>query len=187
MTDAVRGNRNSVSVASNDSIVRAAREVLDAPAIAQSFHETYERLAPSFGYTTRPESRVPWQQVPEQNRKLMVAVVDEVVGPLADEVLRLREERLDAITQWERADAEVRRLREALECEHNRNVEADPERLWEYVEHKGKTWNRCRSCGLLELWEGGSFIGIDFAALASSPDSETTERGDGHTEQETQA
>lgn len=118
MTDAVRGNRNSVSVASNDSIVRAAREVLDAE------HDAH-------------------------------------LEPIEREVIYRRNALLLA--------AEVLRLREALECEHNRNVEADPERLWEYVEHKGKTWNRCRSCGLLELWEGGSFIGIDFAALASSP------------------
>jgi hypothetical protein len=48
--------------------------------IARQFHDAYERLAPQFGYTTRPESAVPWDKVPEQNRRLMIAVVQDVVG-----------------------------------------------------------------------------------------------------------
>lgn len=43
--------------------------------IARRFHETYERLAPDFGYETRSESAVPWEDVPERNRLLMQAVV----------------------------------------------------------------------------------------------------------------
>jgi hypothetical protein len=46
--------------------------------LAKEFHEAYERLAPQFGYETRPESAVPWEQVPEQNRQLMVAVVQDL-------------------------------------------------------------------------------------------------------------
>ena len=53
---------------------------MDAEKVAREFHETYERLAPSFGYETRPESAVPWEQVPENNRNLMVAVVRSVLG-----------------------------------------------------------------------------------------------------------
>ena len=45
-----------------------------AEGLAKLFHETYERLAPQFGYKTRTESAVPWEQVPEANRKLMIAV-----------------------------------------------------------------------------------------------------------------
>jgi hypothetical protein len=48
----------------------------DAEQLAQAFHETYERLAPAFGYETRKESAVPWADVPEQNKRLMVAVAD---------------------------------------------------------------------------------------------------------------
>src|SRR5512134_3277805 len=59
--------------------------------VAQAFHEAYERLAPSFGYETRLESAVSWEQVPEQNRALMRAVVAEVVGPLERELTELRE------------------------------------------------------------------------------------------------
>lgn len=43
--------------------------------IAMRFHETYERLAPAHGYETRKASAVPWDDVPEQNRGLMIAVV----------------------------------------------------------------------------------------------------------------
>lgn len=47
--------------------------------LAQKFHETYERLAPEYGYTTREASAVPWDQVPLNNRNLMVAVCREIL------------------------------------------------------------------------------------------------------------
>lgn len=52
-------------------------EELDAAAegIARAFHQTYETLAPSFGYATRKASAVPWEQVPDANKNLMIAVV----------------------------------------------------------------------------------------------------------------
>ncbi len=58
---------------------------VDAEVLAQSFHETYERLAPLFGYETRKDSAVPWAEVPERNRGLMVAVCAELLetGPLS--------------------------------------------------------------------------------------------------------
>ncbi len=58
------------------------REALEGEALAKRFHEVYERLAPDFGYETRRESAVPWEQVPEQNRDLMVAVCDEIARTL---------------------------------------------------------------------------------------------------------
>lgn len=51
-----------------------------AEAVAQAFHETYERLAPSFGYETREASAVPWADVPDENKRLMVAVADELLS-----------------------------------------------------------------------------------------------------------
>lgn len=51
-----------------------------ALAVARRFHETYERLAPAFGYETRRESAVPWDDVPQDNRDLMVAVASFIVG-----------------------------------------------------------------------------------------------------------
>lgn len=47
--------------------------------LARLFHETYERLAPSYGYQTRKASAVPWEAVPEPNKSLMVAVAAEVL------------------------------------------------------------------------------------------------------------
>jgi hypothetical protein len=56
--------------------------VLDykAEVVARGFHETYERLAPEHGYKTRDASAVPWEDVPENNRSLMVAVARELLG-----------------------------------------------------------------------------------------------------------
>lgn len=47
--------------------------------IARDFHEAYERLAPEFGYETRVESRTRWEDVPETNRRLMTAVVNDLI------------------------------------------------------------------------------------------------------------
>lgn len=55
---------------------------MNAEQLAQFFHETYERLAPSFGYKTREASAKPWAEVPEQNKLLMMAVCDEVLDRL---------------------------------------------------------------------------------------------------------
>jgi len=46
--------------------------------MAKDFHETYERLAPDFSYETRKASAVPWEDVPENNKKLMIAVAGEM-------------------------------------------------------------------------------------------------------------
>lgn len=60
--------------------IAQAPELASAERIAQAFHETYERLAPSHGYETRPESAVAWAAVPEQNRRLMVATARELLA-----------------------------------------------------------------------------------------------------------
>lgn len=51
-----------------------------APKIAQNFHETYERMAPDFSYKTREASAVPWDEVPEQNKLLMIGVVRDLLA-----------------------------------------------------------------------------------------------------------
>lgn len=52
--------------------------------VARWFHEAYETLAPSYAYETRPASAVPWEDVPEQNRRLMVATALEVLAQLRE-------------------------------------------------------------------------------------------------------
>lgn len=51
--------------------------------LARRFHETYERLAPSFGYRTRKPTAVSWEDVPQQNKALMVAVAIELLSVFA--------------------------------------------------------------------------------------------------------
>jgi hypothetical protein len=60
-----------------------------AVSIARAFHEAYEGLASSHGWSTNPRSRVPWEQVPEENRSLMLATIEKllalgvIAGPLS--------------------------------------------------------------------------------------------------------
>lgn len=56
-----------------------------AEEIAQRFHEAYEEMAPLHGYETRESSRKPWSEVPENNKSLMIAVVERL---LEREVIR---------------------------------------------------------------------------------------------------
>lgn len=50
--------------------------------LARSFHEIYEKLAPQFNYETRKDSAVPWENVPENNKKLMIAVCAQILKNL---------------------------------------------------------------------------------------------------------
>jgi hypothetical protein len=47
--------------------------------LARHFHVEYERLAPAFGYETRRETAVPFDQLLESNRRLMIAVCTSVL------------------------------------------------------------------------------------------------------------
>jgi len=55
---------------------------MTAEQLAQIFHDHYERLAPEFGYTSRKTSAVPWKDVPEPNKSLMIAVARLVLRDL---------------------------------------------------------------------------------------------------------
>lgn len=59
----------------------------DAVQVARFFHDTYEELAPSFGYDTRPETKVAWDDLPAENRKLMIATTIVVLARMRDEGL----------------------------------------------------------------------------------------------------
>jgi hypothetical protein len=54
---------------------------ISAEQLAQRFHETYERLAPNFGYKTREASAKPWADVPKNNKRLMIAVCAKILPP----------------------------------------------------------------------------------------------------------
>ncbi len=50
-----------------------------AEMIAGIFHATYETLAPEHGYKTREASAVPWEDVPDANKALMIATVQNML------------------------------------------------------------------------------------------------------------
>ena len=55
--------------------------MLAAESLAKRFHETYEELAPEYGYSTRESSRVEWETLPTNLKQLMVATVRKVCFP----------------------------------------------------------------------------------------------------------
>lgn len=127
-----------------------------AEELARQFHEAYERLAPSFGYETRKESAVPWDDVPEQNRSLMVAVCAEV---LSDRVL--------AAEQHAQAESETnQRLHErvamleriamaAMRYERSFPTDEDRKALIKAVADWKRETNTCGESGCLEQAEDG--------------------------------
>lgn len=78
--------------------------------LAREFHETYERLAPEFGHETRKESAKPWSEVPEKNKRLMIAVCAAL--------LRSRMERAERphkpMTHWK--GREIKGLKRCENC-----------------------------------------------------------------------
>lgn len=48
--------------------------------LAREFHEVYEALAPAYDYSTRVDSAVPWDDVPEPNKSLMLAVSGAIIA-----------------------------------------------------------------------------------------------------------
>lgn len=52
---------------------------MEVEEVAKLFHDTYERLAPEFGYETQPRTAVAWENVPEPNKSLMIAVAEHVM------------------------------------------------------------------------------------------------------------
>jgi predicted chitinase len=58
--------------------------ITEAEALAQRFHETYERLAPSFNYSTRQATAVPWDELPDENKRLMIAVCEVILEELRE-------------------------------------------------------------------------------------------------------
>lgn len=53
--------------------------------LAKLFHAYYELLAPECGYTTRWESAVPWEAVPDINKRVMRYTIGAVLDHLERE------------------------------------------------------------------------------------------------------
>lgn len=67
--------------------------------LAQKFHETYERLAPNHGYETRKESAKPWEDVPANNKALMIAVCGEILADLNKQEYNFTERELEFLRE----------------------------------------------------------------------------------------
>ena len=82
--------------------------------VARRFHEVYEARALDFGYRTRTESAVPWDEVPEPNKNLMLAtaaqLLDEGFIILAEEANRQHKADRDTIKGYEERLREAGRL-----------------------------------------------------------------------------
>lgn len=59
---------------------QGATALARAERLARLFHDVYEALAPDHGYRTREASAKPWEEVPEQNRKLMIATAGRILS-----------------------------------------------------------------------------------------------------------
>lgn len=93
---------------------------LEAARWAQMFHETYERLAPEFGYKTREASAVPWEDVPENNKALMIAVANEVIAAACADA----ESQVADAVGWDKADAPVNWRSAMIKIREGANAEA---------------------------------------------------------------
>lgn len=59
--------------------------MIESEELAKLFHDIYETLAPQYGYETRKETRVKFDELPENNKKLMIAVCSRVAAVITAE------------------------------------------------------------------------------------------------------
>jgi hypothetical protein len=48
--------------------------------IAMAFHDASERLAPGFGWETQARAHRPWTEIPIENRRVVIAVVEDLLA-----------------------------------------------------------------------------------------------------------
>jgi hypothetical protein len=62
---------------------------LTAEDLAKKFHDEYERLAPLHGYRTRLSTAKPWSDVPDNNKRLMIATARGVLKWLREKGIEI--------------------------------------------------------------------------------------------------
>lgn len=68
-----------------DQVVEASALLVEEPfgrRLARRFHEEYEAAAPHYGYETRPESAVPYDDLPEPHQLLMEHVCRAITSDI---------------------------------------------------------------------------------------------------------
>lgn len=94
---------------------------MKAEELAKTFHKHYELLAPGKGYETRKATAVPWWELPQANRELMIGTAQKVIGELIEPIEKERREfsannaALEAMIESQSTElAELRRELEPL-------------------------------------------------------------------------
>lgn len=67
------------------------QDFYDAGVLASIFHAKYEEFAPKFGYSTRKQTAVPWEDVPPNNKALMTEVCQHIIDLFKAEDLAVPE------------------------------------------------------------------------------------------------
>lgn len=52
----------------------------EAEFIAREFHRIYTHLAPAFGWRVHRDTRDSWEELPDRNRKLMIATAGRLIA-----------------------------------------------------------------------------------------------------------
>ncbi len=145
---------------------------------AKQFHDVYERLAPSFGHETRKASAVSWENVPENNRELMIAVCAEVGSAIRAEAEAERDEiRHKTVTQVNKllglqSRVDLERW-EQLEV-FIRDLQAERDKLREELQGKIAEWRghakhgryHCEECHMLMAENAAELEGVLSAAAS---------------------
>lgn len=77
-----------------DQYLKMAKQLKDAEKLAIMFHEIYENLAPEFAKKDPAPFEdssyyTPWEEIPENNKQLLIATCNELLEKLKDgELLR---------------------------------------------------------------------------------------------------
>jgi hypothetical protein len=105
-----------------------------AERLARLFHETHERLAPTFFYATRTQTelRVPLDELPQSNRALMIATAKQILDtnqldsvPLLKEAHRTTWRGKDQHYWFARLVQEVGELGSALVGDHHHSPDEE--------------------------------------------------------------
>lgn len=98
--------------------------------LAKLFHETYERLAVECDWQTQKSCQVPWDELPENNKTLMLAVCSE-----------LTEHYPNALPT-----APIPMVLHCPSCRIQHIDKPEPENNWDNPRHKS---HLCSACGTI--------------------------------------
>ena len=93
--------------------------------LAKLFHKVYEELAPDYGYVTKADSAKPWEEVPENNRELMIATCKIALTAHVNLVLDSVKKYSEAIRELEGFIVETVKIGGKFEVYHKRKQVMD--------------------------------------------------------------